>query len=109
MATIDPRKLRPSELCRLLNSTPLGEVISERQRLATELDKLGLSCLPSKSNFLFARSAQSPAARLYESLKARGILVRYFNSPGLDDKLRITVGTPEQNNALLAALAELIP
>ena len=31
MATIDPRKLRPSELCRLLNSTPLGEVISERQ------------------------------------------------------------------------------
>jgi len=84
------------------------KVISERQRLATELDKLGLSCLPSKSNFLFARSAQSPAARLYESLKARGILVRYFNSPGIDDRLRITVGTPEQNDALIAALKELV-
>lgn len=84
------------------------KVISERQRLATELDKIGLSCLPSKSNFLFARSVRPSAARLYESLKDRRILVRYFNSPGIDDRLRITVGTPEQNDALIAALKELV-
>jgi len=84
------------------------KVISERQRLATELEKLGLSCLPSKSNFLFACSVRPTAGQLYESLKARGILVRYFNSPGIDDRLRITVGTPEQNDALIAALKELV-
>lgn len=84
------------------------KVISERQRLATELEKLGLSCLTSKSNFLFARSVRPRAGQLYELLKARGILVRYFNSPGIDDRLRITVGTPEQNDALIAALKELV-
>lgn len=84
------------------------KVISERQRLAAELEKLGLSCLPSKSNFLFAKATRPTAARLYESLKARGILVRYFNMPGIDDRLRITVGTPEQNDALIAALKELV-
>ncbi|MGQ9650566.1 MAG: histidinol-phosphate transaminase [Phycisphaerae bacterium] len=83
-------------------------VINERQRLAAELEKLGISCLPSKSNFLFARPSRPSAARLYELLKARGILVRYFNSPGIDDRLRITVGTPEQDDTLIAALKELV-
>ncbi len=84
------------------------KVINERQRLAAELEKLGLPCLPSKSNFLFARATRPTASQLYESLKARGILVRYFSMPGIDDRLRITVGTPEQNDALIAALKELV-
>jgi histidinol-phosphate aminotransferase len=84
------------------------KVIDERTRLAAELEKIGLPALPSQSNFLFARAAQPSAGELYESLKDRGILVRYFNSPGLDDRLRITVGTPQQNNALLSALKELV-
>ncbi|NLX23322.1 MAG: histidinol-phosphate transaminase [Phycisphaerae bacterium] len=86
-----------------------SKVIRERERLAAALARLGLNSLPSQANFLLAQADRPTARELYESLKARGILVRYFNSPGLDDKLRITVGTPEQNNALLAALAELIP
>lgn len=102
------------------------KVISERRRLAAALEKLGLPALPSESNFLFAQARQgclavphaAPSAShamplksargIYESLKARGILVRYFNSPGLDDRLRITVGTPQQNDALLAALTDLV-
>jgi histidinol-phosphate aminotransferase len=84
------------------------KVIQERQRLADGLAKVGMPALPSQSNFLFAKAARRTAGELYESLKARGILVRYFNSPGINDRLRITVGTPEQNNALLAALRELI-
>ena len=43
-------------------------------------------------------------AALYRELKRQGILVRHFDKPGLADKLRITVGTAEQNDALLAAL-----
>jgi histidinol-phosphate aminotransferase len=47
------------------------------------------------------------AARLYQGLKDRGILVRYFNQPRLDEKLRITVGTDDENAALLEALMEV--
>jgi histidinol-phosphate aminotransferase len=45
---------------------------------------------------------------MYLELKARGILVRYFNHSGLEDKLRITVGTDEQNQILIEALISLI-
>ncbi|NLX14516.1 MAG: histidinol-phosphate transaminase [Phycisphaerales bacterium] len=84
------------------------KVIIERQRLTRALIGLGLPPLPSQSNFLFLQVSHPPAARVYESLKARGILVRYFNIEGIRDFLRITVGTPEQNDALIAALKELI-
>lgn len=83
-------------------------VVEERNRLAAALAELGLDSLPSHSNFIFTRFQAPAAAEVYEGLKARGILVRYFNSPGLDDRLRITIGTPEQNNALLAAIKEII-
>jgi histidinol-phosphate aminotransferase len=84
-----------------------SRVIRERERLADALAEMGLPCDPSQSNFLLATCTRPTAPQLYESLKDRRILVRYFDSPGLDDKLRITVGTPEQNDALLAALLEL--
>jgi len=83
------------------------KVIDERERLAVALGELGLPCLPSQANFLLACCTRPAAADIYEMLKGRRILVRYFNSPGLDDQLRITVGTPQQNDALIAALKEL--
>jgi len=79
----------------------------ERERLYHALTDLDMPALPSQSNFLLARPAWSSARRIYESLKARKILVRYFDYPRVSDCLRITVGTPEQNDALLAALREL--
>jgi len=84
------------------------QVIQERQRLAAALTGLGMPPLPSESNFLFALCKKVPAGKLYELLKARQILVRYFNSPGIADRLRITVGTPQQNDVLVAALKELV-
>ena len=62
---------------------------------------------PSQSNFLLARPPAGDARRVYEALKARGILVRYFNEPRLDDKLRITVGTDEQNAAMIEAIGTI--
>jgi len=50
----------------------------------------------------------SNAETLYMALKERGILVRYFKQSGLADKLRITVGTAEQNQILLEALVSLL-
>ena len=79
-------------------------VRSERTRLSSELGKRGFQVMPSQANFVLARCPGGNAAAIYGTLKARGILVRFFDKPGLDDKLRITIGTAEQDDALLAAL-----
>jgi histidinol-phosphate aminotransferase len=81
-------------------------VRAERARLSSELDKRGYAVIPSQANFVFARCPGGKAAEIYRALKAHGILVRFFDKPGLDDKLRITIGTAEQNDALLAALPD---
>ena len=79
-------------------------VRAERTRLGGELGKRGWDVIPSQTNFLLARCPGGKAAEIYRALKSKGILVRYFDKPGLADKLRITVGTAEQNDALLRAL-----
>lgn len=81
------------------------KVRTSRARLIEELAKLGLDALPSQTNFLLCRVPEQPgAARLYLSLKERGVLVRYFDSPGLQDKLRISIGSAEENQVLLDAI-----
>jgi histidinol-phosphate aminotransferase len=79
-----------------------------RSQMAEALQQLGFNILPSQANFLLAQFPSGNAESLYKSLKERGILVRYFNQPRLTDKLRITVGTPEQNEALIKALGEIL-
>jgi histidinol-phosphate aminotransferase len=79
----------------------------ERRRLRDELRARGFAVPPSQSNFLLATvpvDAPLGAAALYTQLKARGILVRYFDATRLDDKLRITVGDGAQNDRLLASI-----
>ena len=87
------------------------QVREERQRLGVALQNLGLPGPSSQANFLLVSvpaSTGSSAAALYQGLKDRGILVRYFDQPRLTDKLRITVGSASENDALLAALAALL-
>ena len=81
-------------------------VRDERTRMDQALRDRGHGVVPSESNFLLTRPpAEGPAAAdVYRSLKQQGILVRYFDKDRLRDKLRITIGTPPQNDALLAAL-----
>lgn len=80
----------------------------ERDRLSTELTQLGWSIIPSRANFLFAQPPKAKSARqIYQALKTQGILVRYFDKPGLDDRLRITVGTPDEDEILLKALRKM--
>lgn len=81
-------------------------VRSERARMTSELIQRGFSVTPSHANFLLAGVPASTDAReLYQSLKACGILVRFFDKPGLGHTLRVTIGSPAENDALLAALA----
>jgi len=82
----------------------VGKVRAERERLASRLAAMGFGVTPSEANFFLARPPDGRAQALYEALKVRGVLVRYWNQPRLADKLRITVGTPEENDRLLAAL-----
>ena len=58
----------------------------------------------SQTNFLLAEIKKPPAKEIYEKLVARGVYVRYFEEAGMRDKLRITVGSARENDALLEAL-----
>jgi histidinol-phosphate aminotransferase len=86
----------------------VAKVKQSRTQLAVDLKQLGFQLRPSQTNFLFARPPQGNAEQIYLALKERGILVRYFKQPGLNDKLRITVGTDEQNQQLIEALIHLV-
>jgi histidinol-phosphate aminotransferase len=79
-------------------------VRSERQRLTSELQQLGWSVLPSQANFILATVPSGRGKEAYLKLKQQGILVRYFDKPALADKIRITVGTSQENNALLGGI-----
>ena len=82
-----------------------------RRALQHGLSQAGIRSWPSESNFVLARipdGARMDAAALYARLKERGILVRYFTFPRLTDCLRISVGTPEQNQRLIDAIGEAL-
>ena len=82
-------------------------VISERERVAAALEELGFEVLPSKANFIFARHKDQPGEVLAKSLREQGIIVRHFNKPRISEFLRITIGTVDQNDALIAGLESL--
>lgn len=88
----------------------IEKIVSERSRLYESLARVeGVRVWPSEGNFILARMAG--ASRVRERLRdERSILVRDFSyAPGLADCLRITVGAPEENDAVIDALAELVP
>jgi histidinol-phosphate aminotransferase len=87
----------------------IGKVIAERERLTREVSRLkSFAVQPSHANFLWVRTEQ-PSAMCFSALAEQGILVRSFHERGgrLAQHLRITVGTPEENDAVLVALQGL--
>lgn len=82
-------------------------VVRDRELLVAELQVRGFSVLPSSANFVFATHARVPAVDIAAVLRQQGVIVRHFNKPRIDNFLRITIGTPEQNQALLSALDHL--
>lgn len=83
-------------------------IIAERERMASAVAALGwLEALPSEANFVLFRvrgAGGAPGRNLRDALEARGIMVRYFDRDGLRDCVRISVGRPEDTDAVLAAL-----
>lgn len=84
-------------------------LVAERNRMAEELSAIPwLTVYPSNSNFILCRVKGRDAAQLKADLAAKyGIFIRYFSKPGLADCIRISVGKPEQTDALLEALQSI--
>lgn len=84
-------------------------VIRTRRQLTEDLERLGFEVLPSAANFVFARHPAHDAEKSALALRQRGIIVRHFKAPRIDQFLRITVGTDEQCATLIDALKEITP
>lgn len=83
-------------------------VADTRERTRAALKKRGFTVLPSQANFLFASHSDRMGKELLDGLRARGVLVRWWPIPEIENWLRISIGTDEDMAALLAALDELI-
>jgi histidinol-phosphate aminotransferase len=83
------------------------QVIASREVLVGQLEGKGFEVLPSAANFIFARHPQHDAAGLAAKVREQGVIVRHFKQERIAQFLRITIGTPEQNQALVYALGEL--
>ncbi|MDB5309683.1 MAG: hisC [Gemmataceae bacterium] len=83
------------------------KVLATRERMRRELGELGFEVTPSHANFLWCRRSDRPVKPVYEELKQRKILIRYMNYDGYDG-LRISVGTDEEIDRLLAELNTIL-
>jgi len=83
-------------------------VMRTRATLTRDMEALGFEVLPSAANFVFARHPRHDAAKSALALRQRGIIVRHFRLPRIEQFLRITVGTDEQCATLVKALREMI-
>jgi len=88
---------------RATHEAAMRGTLDERARLALELGALGLTWPESRANFLLVECGERAEA-LYAALREANVLVRWWSAPELRTKLRISVGRPDQNNRLLAAL-----
>ncbi|WP_448197041.1 histidinol-phosphate transaminase [Pseudomonas putida] len=81
------------------------KVIDSREALVEQLTAKGFEVLPSAANFIFARHPEEDAAQLAARLREQGVIVRHFKQQRIAQFLRITIGTPEMNQALIDALS----
>ncbi len=84
------------------------KIIKTRENLKVQLRELGFDFQDSKTNFIFAKNKSVSAEFIFTELKKRNIFVRYWNKPRINEYLRITVGTDEECDTLVANLKEII-
>jgi histidinol-phosphate aminotransferase len=87
----------------------VARLVEQRGRVVAALDELPVDQWPSAANFILFRPRDRSGDEVWSELVARSVLVRNCSSwPGLTDCLRVTLGTPEENDEFLAALAEVL-
>ena len=83
-------------------------IMDNRSWTTAELTKLGFDTLPSLTNFVFTKNSAIPGKELYLRLKAKGILVRHFDTPRLNSYVRVTIGSKEQMAAFIRTIKEIL-
>jgi histidinol-phosphate aminotransferase len=85
-----------------------NKVINTRDRVTSELEKIGFNVIPSKSNFVFISHPTIKAEDLFVKLKEESILVRYFRQPRIDNFLRVSIGNDEEMDAFIKAINKIV-
>lgn len=87
----------------------VARIVAERERLRGLLAAIpGVHPYPSQANYILCRISGVSSRYLRDALAQRGILLRYYDKPGLDDCVRVSVGKPEHSDAVVAAIRELL-
>ena len=86
----------------------VAKIVKTREKAKKELKKLDFDVLDSSTNFLFISHKRVKANDIFADLKKRGIFVRHWNKPRIDNYLRVTVGTDAQMKKLYEALKEIL-
>lgn len=87
----------------------IDRIVADRESLSGKLRSMGFKVIPSQANFIFAAPPDGDGKRCFDFLRAHAVVVRYFPGEVTGHYLRITVGTPEENDRLVAVLKELFP
>lgn len=83
-------------------------IIETREKYIAKIKELGFEVLNSKSNFIFVKHSKLKGEYIYNKLKEKGVLIRYFGKPRIEDYLRITIGTNEEMEILIEKIKEII-
>jgi histidinol-phosphate aminotransferase len=80
------------------------KIINTRERVSATLQRSGFQVIPSQANFIFVSNRKYPGRVLFQSLRDKGILVRYFDKPKIDNFIRVSIGTDEEMDRFLDAI-----
>ena len=84
------------------------KIIDTREKFVLQMNELGFHVLPSKANFVFASSDRISAEEYFTKLRKYNIIVRYFKDKKISSYVRITIGTPEEMDALIEATGKIL-
>jgi len=79
----------------------ISKIIKTRGRVSARLAAMGFHVIPSQANFIFISHTQCHGRVLFQKLREKGILVRYFDKPKIDNYLRVTIGTDKEMDVFL--------
>ncbi len=85
-----------------------SKIVATREMTKVRLKELGFEFTDSSSNFIFAKHESKPGKEIFDELRKRGIIVRRFDAPRISEYLRISIGTDEEMDKLVAALKEIL-
>jgi len=88
--------------------TSREKIIITREKVIGELRKIGFKVIPSKSNFVFISHPSVTAGEIYQELKEKSILVRYFKKPRIDNYLRVSIGSNEEMDVFLETVKRIV-